>query len=505
LGRQPFRYFFSSLIACFLAIAPAGAQRSPDAPSGDQRAPQTGVLSLLPADAVTEHVLEVGGATLAYTATAGTFSLFDQNGERSAAIFYTAYRLAGASAEARPVTFVFNGGPGASSTYLHLGLVGPKIVEFGAGSEGAGARLRNNPDTWLKFTDLVLIDPVGAGWSRSAKPDNAGSFWGVRSDAQSLAKAIALYVAHNGRTASPKYLLGESYGGFRAVKVARALQQEQGLAIAGIVMLSPFLEGALQFGANRFALGAALQLPSLAAAELDRRHSFSEAALAAAERFALTEYLVTLAGRPPEGEAGRNFYERVAAITGLPIEVVTRSRGFIKDAYVKHARQARQEIVSPYDATVAAPDPFPESGSAEGGDPILDGSLQALGGLFVGYARDELGYKTEMTYALLNREVSGKWDWEGRGGRNQASITRDLRELLGLNTSVGVLIAHGRSDLVTPYAVTRYVLDHLPQIGAGDRIRLKIYKGGHMLYLDPQARTAFTSDASAFYRERAGP
>ena len=167
----------------------------------------------------------ISGGKLAYTATAGTFSLFDQSGERSAAIFYTAYVAKSDNAAARPVTFVFNGGPGAASAFLNLGLVGPRIAEFGmAGHDGASVHLVDNPDTWLAFTDLVLIDPVGTGWSRAAKPDGGSAFWGVRSDAESMAKVIALYVAKNGRASSPKFILGESYGGFRAAKVARALQ-----------------------------------------------------------------------------------------------------------------------------------------------------------------------------------------------------------------------------------------------------------------------------------------
>jgi carboxypeptidase C (cathepsin A) len=393
---------------------------------------------------------------------------------------------------------VFNGGPGAASAYLHLGLVGPQIVEFGTPPDGANAKLRANPDTWLPFTDLVLIDPISTGWSRTTKADNAKNFWGVRADAQSLAKAIALYVADHGRAASPKYLLGESYGGFRAVKVARVLQQEQGIVVSGILMVSPLLESGLMFSANRFALGAALHLPSLAAAELDRRNQFSAEALAAAERFAMTEYLVTLAGRVPEGEQARKFYARVAEISGLPLDVVTKARGFIRDAYVKHSRGKQAEIVSAYDAAAVSPDPYPDFESAEGGDPILDGYLQALGGSFVSYARDQLGYKTEMTYQLLNREVSGRWDWEG-GGRGQSSVSRDLRELLGLNPGLRVLIAHGRSDIVTPYAVSRYVLDHLPPIGGPDRTRLKIYKGGHMFYFIAESRAAFANDAREFF------
>jgi carboxypeptidase C (cathepsin A) len=499
LIRKSFRPLVLGAFALILAISPVAAQRSEGAPP-EARA-TSGVLSLLPAkDSVTEHTVDAGGEKLAYTATAGTLSLFDQSGERSAAIFYTAYTLKGAPAETRPVTFVFNGGPGASSAYLHLGLVGPQVADFGPARDGSAAQLRNNPDTWLKFTDLVMIDPVGTGWSRAAKQDKSGDFWGVQSDAQSLAKVIALYAAKNSRTASPKYLLGESYGGFRAVKVARALQQGQGIVVSGIVMVSPFVDGGIIFGGTRYALGAALQLPSLAAAELDRRNAFAPEALAAAERFAMTDYLVALAGRPPEGESARAFYARVSEMTGLPVDEVTRARGFIRDLYSKRAREGRGEVVSPYDGASSSPDPFPESASEEGADYILDGYLQALGGLFVGYARDQLGFKTEMTYNVLNREVSGKWDWGGHGGRGQASIARDLRELLALNPGLRVLVAHGRSDLVTPYGVTRYLLDHMPQIGADNRTQLKLYKGGHMHYLDVTSRAAFTADAAAFYR-----
>src|SRR5580658_8023085 len=136
----------------------------------------TGVLSLLPADSVTEHSIDLPSGKLAYTATAGTFSLFDQSGARSAAIFYTAF--VAKSAGPRPVTFVFNGGPGAASAFLNLGLVGPRLAEFGAnGHDGANVHLTDNPDTWLAFTDLVLIDPVGTGWSRPAKPDGGSAFW----------------------------------------------------------------------------------------------------------------------------------------------------------------------------------------------------------------------------------------------------------------------------------------------------------------------------------------
>ncbi|MGE5768021.1 MAG: carboxypeptidase, partial [Bacteroidota bacterium] len=353
----------------------------------------------------------------------------------------------------------------------------------------------------IAFTDLVLIDPVGTGWSRAAAPDKAERFWGVGEDAEALAKTIALYVANNARTASPKYLLGESYGGFRAAKVARALQQDQGLAVAGIVMVSPFLDGGLTFRSTRSALSAALMLPAIAATELDRQGRFTEAALAEAERFAMTDYLVTLAGPPPAGEAAEAFYARVAELTGLPAEVAERTRGFVARAYFGQRRGEPPRVASPYDGTFTLPDPFPESDDGHADDPILDGFLQGLGGLFVGYARERLGYETPLTFELLNRRVSGKWNWNGGGygGRRGASAAEDLRQLLALNPGFRLLIAHGRSDLVTPYGVSRYVLDHLPEDGLAERARLEIYRGGHMFYFDPDSRAAFTDAARAFY------
>ena len=470
-------------------------QSGQDQNAHQQNAP--GVLALLPGDSVTEHVIDLPSGKLAYTATAGTFALFDQSGERSAQIFYTAFVAKSSNTAARPVTFVFNGGPGAASAFLNLGVVGPRIAQFGPdGRDGSKVRLIDNPDTWLPFTDLVLIDPVGTGWSRAAKPDGARGFWSVHSDAESMAKVIALYVAKNGRASSPKFILGESYGGFRAAKVARALQSEQGIVASGVIMLSPTLEGAFQFGGDRFALGAALQLPSLAAAELEREGAFSKEALAEVEHFALTDYLTTLAGPPPQGEAAKSFYARVAKMTGLPIEAITQSNGFIHDAYVKSFEAGSSKIVSHYDATFAVDDPYPTSPVPRGPDPILDALVRAYGGAFVGYARDELGFKTDMSYNLLAGDIAGKWDWEQ--GHGQPSVNDDLRVLLALTPSFRLLIAHGYSDMVTPYAVSRYVLDHLPPFEG--RATLKLYRGGHMFYLDPNSRKAFSADASTVYQ-----
>jgi carboxypeptidase C (cathepsin A) len=208
-----------------------------------------------------------------------------------------------------------------------------------------------------------------------------------------------------------------------------------------------------------------------------------------------------LAGRPPEGETGRSFYAKVAEISGLPIDVVAKSRGFIRDAYVKNLRLSERKIVSRYDATYAIDDPYPEQENARGPDPLLDGVVRAYGGAFAAYARDELGFKTEMTYVLLASDISGKWDWGDGSGRANASVSEDIRSMLALEPTFRLLIAHGYSDMVTPYAASRYVLDHLPPIGDPARAQLKLYRGGHMFYLDAESRRSFSTDAKAFYQE----
>jgi carboxypeptidase C (cathepsin A) len=322
----------------------------------------------------------------------------------------------------------------------------------------------------------------------------------VRADAEYLAKVVALYLAKNSRGASPKYILGESYGGFRAAKVARSLQHDQGIMVSGVVMVSPLIESSLIFGSNRFALGAALQLPSLAAAELERKGAFTVEAQAKAEHFALNDYLTTLAGPPPKGDAAKTFYARLAEITGLPVDMLTRSRGFVRDAYLKHLRSAEGKVVSRYDASFAVPDPYPDQDGARGPDPLLDGLTRVYGSAYAAYARDELGFKTEMTYILLAGDVGGHWNWgEGRG-RGQVGASDDIRELLSLSPSFRLLVSNGYSDMVTPYGVSRYVLDHLPPIGDPSRVQLKLYRGGHMFYIDAVSRKAFSADAKAFYQ-----
>src|SRR5262249_36363120 len=221
------------------------------------------------------------------------------------------------------------------------GVAGPRCRDFGPGGRaGAAAGLRANPAPGLEFPDLVLVAPVGTGWSRTAKAEDS-AYFGVRPDAQVMAKVIALYLARNDRTASPKYILGESYGGFRAIKVARVLQHDQGIVISGIVMASPLIEGGYVFGSgDRYSLGCALQLPSVVAAELERNGAFSAHAIAEAERFAMRDYLAALAGPAPKADAAKPLFGRGARLPGLRADLVARARGWVRNADHEHRREA---------------------------------------------------------------------------------------------------------------------------------------------------------------------
>ena len=297
-------------------------------------------------------------------------------------------------------------------------------------------------------------------------------------------------------------MLGESYGGFRAAKVATALKDNQGILVSGIVMVSPLVEARLIFGATDYPLGAALQLPSLAAAALERKNAFSADAVAKAEQFAMTDYLVALAGPTPTGEKADQFYTHLAALTGFSKPDIARARGFLGDIYTKAAGVADSKVVSPYDAGYEAADPNPELAYDHSDDPILDGFTRAYGAAFVTYARSDLGFTSDMTYSLLNQEVNRKWDWNDN--RADASVTGEIRELLSTVPSFRLMIAHGYSDALTPYGASRYVLDHLPPSLAAGRTELKVYRGGHMFYTRPESRRAMTDDARKFFAVESG-
>ncbi|MGV1014476.1 MAG: S10 family peptidase [Methyloceanibacter sp.] len=458
----------------------------------------------LPPIAITYHTLQAGNEQLRYSATAGAIPLRDGQGKTAAKIFYVAYEREPVDTK-RPVTFVFNGGPGAASAYLHLGTIGPKIVDTSAKGEvlGPPPRLVPNDASWLTFTDLVFIDPVGTGYSRAGHGKDEKDFWGVEQDTEAIADFIRLYLIEKARMTSPVFLTGESYGGFRAATVARKLQKTGGVSPNGLVLISPALDFALLHARDYDPLRWALILPSYAAVNLESQGVSGREALSAAlkeaERFALTDYLVALASGAEEG--GKAASETVARLTGLPDDLVVKRRARIPSwFFIKEFDRANSQVLSRYDGSVTGPDPNPASAWPRGPDPVLDSTVPLWTSAFVHYAQDELAYKTDETYRLLNRDVRGKWDFGTSPTRQGfAGVLDDIQEARAANKALEILIATGYTDLVTPYLAPSYLVTQLAPLDGAAPITIEDYAGGHMLYLRPDSRRALKQDVEAMY------
>ncbi|MEW6632538.1 MAG: peptidase S10 [Pseudomonadota bacterium] len=470
----------------------------------ERAAPTGDVLSLLPPPQVTTHSITLAGRKLDYQAKAGTLSLLSAKGEVTAEIFYTAYTLQSAgAAKQRPITFVFNGGPGAASAYLHLGAIGPRIVATNTDGEflPPPQKLIDNPDSWLDMSDLVFVDPVGTGYSREAPGQDTKAFWGVEQDASSVGAFIRLYLAQNGRTGSPLFLAGESYGGFRAALLARTLQEDVGLSPSGIVLISPALEFMLVRPDQFDQLHWALELPSLAATRLKADGITGEALkdrLAEVEHYALGDYLTALNSGLEQG--GKLASGRVSEITGLPLDLVQRNFARVPTGlFAREFQRGTGKVLSLYDAMIGTADIAPESARTAGPDPVLDRSVPVLTSAFVAYVRDELNYRTDVSYRLLNGEISRNWDY-GTSGQGYAGVMNDLQRARSLNPALGVVIVNGYTDLVTPYLASRYLVNQLPSLADTKPIRLDVVEGGHMMYLRPDGRRALKEAASELYQ-----
>lgn len=500
--------FCRFLRPALLVMALAGAPPAVAAPD-HQPSDAGGILALLPDASVTRHTIELSGRQIAYQATAATLPLRDGSGKTTAEIFYVAY-AAQPEARDRPLTFVFNGGPGAASAYLHIGALGPRIVRSGADGSvpPPPARLVDNPDSWLDFTDLVFVDPVGTGYSRAAEAKDEKDFWSVDADRDAMAAFIRLYLAQTGRATSPVFLVGESYGGFRAALLAKALPLDSGVGPSGIVLISPALEFSLLFGhESGQILPSALALPAMAAVNFVRQGVGDRAQLGerlrSVEDFALGDYLADLAAGPVA--ARDRASARVAEITGLPLDAVRRQFGDIPlSFFAKTFDAAGGKVLSRYDGTIGGPDLDPSGTFLRGPDAVLDRTVPVWTSAFVDYVRGDLGYRTDITYRLLNRDVSRDWSYGiGRTDQGYADAMEDLQSARILNPALQILIAQGYTDLVTPYLTSRYLVGQLAPLQGAAPIRQEDYLGGHMMYLRADSRHALKEDARSLYRRAA--
>jgi len=476
-----------------LAALPAGLLSSPVA-AQDRAPPPAPRPDPLPAPQSTRHTLTLGGRVLNFTATAGSVTLTDGQGAAQAAVAYVAYTLDGAVASTRPVTFAVNGGPGASSAWLHLGAIGPWRLELADLVPSTPPHLLDNAETWLDFTDLVFIDPVGTGYSRFLAPgeDLRKRVWSVAGDIEAIAGAIRRWLVQAGRMAAPKFLVGESYGGFRGPRLARSLAQSHGVGLAGLVLVSPVLD----FGGRSNAMEPlyfAYALPTLAAAA---RRAAGRADLADAEAYASGDYMAELLrGADPAAVARRSA--RVAAFTGLDPALVRRHGGMI-DGPIYQRQAAPGRLPSLYDLGVAMPDPEPTAPYSRQPDAVLDRLRTPLTAAMTELYTARLGWRVDAPYELLNDAVNRAWDWGG--GRTGAEAMSHLRTALALDPALRVVVAHGLYDVVTPYFRSALLLDTIEPAAGRDRVVLHAWPGGHMFYDRTAGRAALREAAAALYR-----
>lgn len=422
----------------------------------------------------------------------------------------------------RPVTFVFNGGPGAAAAYLHVGAVGPRRVDLP--SDGSLARmpvrLVDNDASWLPVTDLVFVDPVGTGFSRAipkdARPESgdgdAPGYHSFERDLAAMREFIGRWLSTNGRWASPVLLAGESYGGYRVGRLARSLQEDEGVGLAGVVLVSPAIELA-PLTATDYSLAAYLDVvPSMAAGALHHGRCRApeapdgvEAVMAAARDFATGDLVTVLArGAAAADDDRRRAHERLADLLGLDVAVVDRTHGRVTMAtWVREVLRDERRVAGLYDARVTTVDPFPDRDPFAGSDPTLSGIAPAFTMGINQLLRGELGVDTDRRYELLSMEVNTGWSPDDGSHALAAppGAADDLRYGMAANPHMRALVVHGRHDLVTPLASSARLVDLMRlDPGAAARLEVRAYDGGHMFYTDATSRARFTADVEAFVR-----
>ena len=494
----------------------APAPSEPDKPGGEGANPgaeaakasgPSAAAPILPPPVITHHNIGLDGSDLSYSAKAGMLPLRDAQDKTIANIFYVAYWREPADTK-RPITFVFNGGPGAASAYLHLGAIGPKAIEVSAKGEllGPPPGLADNDATWLDFTDLVFVDPVGTGYSRAAEGKSESDFFGVEQDTQALADFIRLYLTDGARMTSPVFLAGESYGGFRAVTIARALQKTGGISPSGLVLISPALEFSLLNGEDYDPLPWALSLPSYRGGQ--SREQGRRRPRSSGERAARTPNVMRcriISWRLPRARHRRPMKRarRSAELTGLPPDIVRRNLARISpNIFIKEFDRAHGQVLSRYDGSVSGPDPSPRALGRAGRTPCSTRPCRSGRAPSCNMRKTNSAIRPTRTIGCSIARCASKWDFGTSPTRQgYAGVIDDIQDARAANRALEVLIATGYTDLITPYLAPTYLVNQLPPLEGASPITIEDYAGGHMLYLRPDSRRALKKDVEAMYEK----
>jgi carboxypeptidase C (cathepsin A) len=496
--------FMKFLIPLFLFCFPLVAEEKEK-----EKAPAPEPVS---APSITHSKLKVDDLAYAYQAEAGRIALKDDAGEETAQVFYVAYTVDGDAKDSeRPVTFCFNGGPGSSAVWLHLGAMGPKRVVIpndGTGFPEPPFKLVANPHCPLPDTDIVLVDPVSTGYSTAADPQKAGDqFHGFDQDIDSMAEFIRLWVTKNKRWDSPKYLMGESYGAIRVCGVASRLQDRYGMYLNGLMLVS----GVLDFGTILQADGNdrpySLFFPRMTAVAGYHKQLAPElqkdlaATVERSREFAattLTEALHAGSSYPAEKRAA--VVKEMAALTGLTPELIDRLDLRVSPSlFRKQLLLDEGQLVGRFDGRVTGSEREPASSTAYG-DPSWDNVYGAFATTMNTYLREELGYEEERTYEILNWKLGG-WDY-GSFENRFVTVASSIEDIMVSNPHLRILVMCGNQDLATPPEAMEYSLNQLtlPE-SARENIQYTYYEGGHMMYTHPKSLQLFGEDVRKFVKE----
>jgi carboxypeptidase C (cathepsin A) len=453
---------------------------------------------------VTSHSIKINGLNLSYKATAGNLLLRDEQGKPKAKIFYIAYTKDGEDLKTRPITFCFNGGPGSSSVWLHLGILGPKRIATDHGHIQQPYHLVDNEYSLLDITDLVFIDPVSTGYSRAVPGEDPKQFHGVDEDIKAVAEFILTYTTRNEQRLSPRFLAGESYGTTRAAGLADYLHDKHRMDLTGIILISSVLNfQTISFSQPGNELPYILYLPSYTAAAWyhkrlspDLQNDFSKA-LSESKDFAINEYTQALMlGELLSGEKRQKIIEKLARYTGISPDYIEKTNLRINlFRFVKELLRDEKRTIGRFDSRFKGID-SDACGETFEFDPSLESIIGAFTATFNEYVRVNLNWKSDEEYKIL---VS-VWPWNYGAATNQfLNVSEKLREVMSKNERLKVYVASGFYDLATPFFSTEYTFTHL---GLDPLLRnhvvMKNYEGGHMIYLELSSLVKMKEDLSHF-------
>jgi carboxypeptidase C (cathepsin A) len=491
---------------CCLALPAASLlaqEKKPAAPAekkAEKPAAEKSELPPLPPDAHTQQSIQLDGKALHYTVTVGSLPVRDENGKVAGKVVYTAYTVDGKD---RPVTFAVNGGPGASSVFLNLGAIGPKHLQ--AGNEGDSpsdpAVLKDNPGTWLDFTDLVFLDPIGTGFSRSKVPEAEAKklFYSPEGDVEYLSRVIYDWLVKNDRLESRKYIVGESYGGYRVPRMTYYLQSQLGVAMNGEVLVSPYLNPTVERDGDLSPLPWMLTLPPITAAHLEREHKLTSQAMQQVIDYTMGTYATTLIKGRSDPAAQAAMIQKVTEMTGLDPQFVKFSGGRLDThAYLREVYREEGKLGSVYDSNVTEFDPFPFSPEQRMSDPLLAALIAPMTTAMVDFDTRVVGWKVDARYNALSYEVNRLWD---RDATLRAGSATQLRQAVAADPKLQVFIAHGWNDLSCPFMGSILTVDQMPVMGDPTRVSVHEYPGGHMFYTRESSRLELRKDVMAMFEK----